>query len=130
MKDEYKIYVVYLLTIIFLLVIGTVCNGQTSLTDKEFNKTKKGLSIVEFFADWNKDNTCDWIKDITNVKSYRMNLDSKTAKDYEIKVLPTLIIFYNGKEIKRFEGNINFQLCPKRTPKKVQKAVNDLLTIE
>ena len=65
MKDEYKIYIVYLLTIIFLLVIGTVCNGQTSLTDKEFNKLLSSSDtitkivnllenkMIEGFIKWN-----------------------------------------------------------------------------
>jgi thioredoxin-like negative regulator of GroEL len=54
-------------------------------------------------------------------------LESETAENYEIKVLPTLIVFNNGEEVERFEGNISFQLCPRRTPKKVQKVIDGLM---
>ena len=54
-------------------------------------------------------------------------MDTETAKNYEITVLPTLIVFENGKEINRLEGDISFKLCPKRTPKKVQKIIDNLL---
>ena len=44
-----------------------------------------------------------------------------------LPVLPTVIVFNNGEEIKRFEGNISFKLCPKRTPKKIQKEIDKLV---
>ena len=89
--------------------------------------TSQTVKVRYFNAEWNEANQCNWIKDIVNAKSYRIDLESQTAKDYKIKVLPTLIVFNDGEEIKRFEGNISFKICPKRTPKKVQKVVNNLI---
>lgn len=126
MKDSLRIFFVYAILILFVLLFSLTCNSQTTVNDKTFNTTQVGVSVVEFCAEWNEANQCNWIKDIVNAKSYRIDLESQTAKDYKIKVLPTLIVFNDGEEIKRFEGNISFKICPKRTPKKIQKLVNNL----
>jgi hypothetical protein len=126
MKDSLRIFFVYAILILFVLLFSLTCNSQTTVNDKTFNTTQIGVSVVEFCAEWNEANQCNWIKDIVNAKSYRIDLESQTAKDYKIKVLPTLIVFNDGEEIKRFEGNISFKICPKRTPKKIQKLVNNL----
>ena len=126
MKDSFRIFIVYAILTLFVLFFSITCNSQTTVNDKTFNTTQTGISIVEFCAEWNEANQCNWIKDIVNAKSYRIDLESQTAKDYKIKVLPTLIVFNDGEEIKRFEGNISFKICPKRTPKKIQKLVNNL----
>ena len=127
MKDNTKIFALYLGLLAMILLLGMTCSAQTVVNDKTFNKTQSGITIVEFWADWNKGNECSWIKDIKDASSFRIDLVSETAKKYDIKVLPTLIVFNNGEEIERFEGNISFQLCPKRTPKKVKKIVSNLM---
>ena len=66
MKGEYKIYITYLFVLLLMLIGGMTCSGQTILTDKTFNKSKNGISLVEFWAAWNKDNECKWIKDVTS----------------------------------------------------------------
>ena len=130
MKDgaeSWAIFGIYCFIIIIMLLLGTYASAQTVVNDKTFNKTKQGISVVEFWAEWNKANECNWIKKIDDVKIFRIDLESETAKEYEIAVLPTIIVFNNGEEIKRFEGDLSFKLCPKRTPKKVQKVVDNLL---
>ena len=115
---------------IFSLIIsalGYSVNGQTVVNDKTFKKTQTGITIVEFWADWNKKNECLWVKDLKNTKCFRIDIKTSTAEDYNIKVLPTIIVFNNGEEIKRFEGNIKFQLCEVETPLKVQKIIDKLL---
>ena len=127
MKDSFTIFGVYMLVIVMMLFLGITCSAQTTLNDKTFYKSQEGLCVVEFWAEWNKNNECDWINKIEKLTYYRINLDSEAAKNYEIKVLPTLIVFNNGEEIERFEGNLSFKLCPKSTPKKVKKIVKKVL---
>jgi len=127
MEDNIKIYIFCVIFLISVLFFTIHCGGQTIVNDKTFHVTKKGVSVVEFWADWNKSNECNWIADILNAKSYRINLESQAASDYNISVLPTVIVFNNGQEVKRFEGNISFKLCPKRTPKKIQKEINNII---
>jgi hypothetical protein len=130
MKDGselWAIFGVYCFILIIMLLIGTFASAQTIVNDKTFSKTNQGIVLVEFWAEWNKANECNWIVKIDDTKSFRIDLESETAKEYEITVLPTIIVFNNGEEIKRFEGDLSFKLCPKRTPKKIKKVVEGLL---
>mgnify|MGYP003109889202 CR=1 FL=1 len=126
-KIKKKVFLLYMSIVIIIMFLSITCNGQMLITDKTFTKSQSGITVVEFWSDWNKENECFWLEDISNAKTYRIDLESQTADDYEIKVLPTLIVFNNGEEIDRFEGNISFQLCPRRTPKKVQKVIDGLM---
>ena len=126
-KIKKKGFLIYVGFIILLILVSITCNGQVLITDKTFNKSQSGITVVEFWSEWNKENECFWLEEISNAKTYRIDLESETAENYEIKVLPTLIVFNNGEEVERFEGNISFQLCPRRTPKKVQKVIDGLM---
>ena len=112
--------------LLMMLLIGINCSGQTILNDKNFNECQDGLSVVEFWADWNESNNCDWLSKIEGAKIYRINIDSQISENYDIKVLPTIIVFLNGNEITRFEGNLSFKLCPKSTPRKLRKVLNKI----
>ena len=79
----------YLLTFILLLV-GTQVVAQDWVTDKEFDGAISGknafeedydIVIIEFYADFNKDNAFkDWEK-LEGVKYYRCNIaDSPDSK--------------------------------------------------
>ena len=126
-KIKKKGFLIYVGFVILLILVSITCNGQALITDKTFNKSQSGITVVEFWSEWNKENECFWLEEISNAKTYRIDLESETAENYEIKVLPTLIVFNNGEEVERFEGNISFQLCPRRTPKKVQKVIDGLM---
>ena len=126
-KIKKKVFLLYMSIVIIIMFLSITCNGQMLITDKTFTKSQSGITVVEFWSDWNKENECFWLEQISNAKTYRIDLESQTAEDYEIKVLPTLIVFNNGEEVKRFEGNISFELCPRRIPKKVQKVIDGLM---
>ena len=127
MEDKTKIVVGYMFVLLIVLLFGIKANAQVYVNDNTFKLTQTGISVVEFYADWNKDNKCNWIADIAGAKSYRVDLNSETARNYNIDVLPTLILFNDGTEVYRFEGNLSFKLCPKKAPKKVQKVVNKII---
>ena len=114
------------ITVIFLM-IGTSISAQTVLTDKHFDDSQIGVTVVEFWASWNSANECVWLEDIEDAEIYRIDLDTDAAKDNKITVLPTIIIFNDGEEMERFEGDISFSLCSETTPKKVQKEIDELI---
>lgn len=122
-----KVFLMYIGLVLILMLFSLTCNGQAVITDKTFTKSQSGITVVEFWSDWNKENECFWLEEISDAKTFRIDLESETAEEYKIKVLPTLIVFNNGEEVERFEGNISFQLCPRRTPKKVQKVIDGLM---
>ena len=113
--------------LIFIFLSTLTVSSQTILTDKNFDNSQIGVAIVEFWAEWNSKNECIWLEDLEDAEAYRIDLNTDAAKDNDITVLPTVIIFNDGEEVKRFEGDISFSLCPEETPKKVQKQINELM---
>ena len=108
-------------------MIGASIEAQTMLTDKDFDLTQEGVTVVEFWADWNSKNECTWLADLVDAELYRIDLNTSAAKKYEVKVLPTILIFDEGEEVGRFEGDITFSLCPEKTPLQVQKKIDKLM---
>ena len=115
--------------IVFIILICStaLCSGQMMITDKDFDMTQEGVSVVEFWADWNSKNECVWLENIEDAEVYRIDLNTDAAKDNKITVLPTVLIFDEGEEIGRFEGDITFSLCPEKTPNKVQKEIDKVM---
>ena len=113
--------------IIILIFICSTCSAQQMLTDKNFDMSQEGVTVVEFWADWNSKNECVWLEDIADAEVYRIDLNTDAAKENKITVLPTVLIFDEGEEIERFEGDITFSLCPEKTPVKVQKEIDKLV---
>jgi len=84
------------------------------LTDKNFaNITRNGVTIVDFWAEWCT--PCKMLVPVMNeiadelkgeVKVGKLNVETsrQVAAKYNIKNIPTVIIFKNGKEVKRLVG--------------------------
>ncbi len=84
------------------------------LTDQNFlNKTKAGLVLVDFWASWCM--PCKMMIPVLNevaaevngkVTIAKVNVDEQkaTAARFGIRSIPTMILFQNGKEVKRIVG--------------------------
>ena len=102
-----------------LLILGilvtSLFGGVRELTDENFKKaTNRGLVVVEFWATWNEANKVsildEW--DTFDAKVYRVNIDSYPniqAKN-DVVILPTIIFYDEGEEVKRLQGDMSFSL--------------------
>jgi len=84
------------------------------LNDQNFNnQTKTGVVLVDFWAEWCM--PCKLMVPVLNelaeetgkkVTIAKLNVDesNKTASQFAVRSIPTLILFKNGKEIHRFVG--------------------------
>ena len=116
--------------IILGLVITSLLGGVRELTDENFNKaTNRGLVAVEFYATWNEANKVEAIDewDSFDAKVYRVNIDSypKIQADNNVVILPTIIFYDEGEEVKRLQGDMSFTL--KVTTKQLDEIIEEIL---
>ena len=118
-----------------LLILGilvtSLFGGVRELTDENFKKaTNRGLVVVEFWATWNEGNKVsildEW--DTFDAKVYRVNIDSYPniqAKN-DVVILPTIIFYDEGEEVKRLQGDMSFSL--KVTTKELDNIIEEILS--
>ena len=84
------------------------------------------VCVVQFNAGWNSANDVEWVDDFKDcdIKYIDIATDTEAQSDYEIVVVPTIIVF-NGKEIKRFQADISFAM--KATEDDVQEVVDEII---
>jgi thioredoxin-like negative regulator of GroEL len=109
-----------LLIYILLFLVGGYCFGQ------EIGKSN-GILVVEFYADWNKHNSCKYLNELKECQTLIIDIDKqKDLKEkYNIEVLPTIVLFNNSEEVCRFKANLLFQLNVKK--KEVQAKIDSII---
>ena len=113
MKPTWKIFSVYMLIIIFMILANTTF-GQ--------------ITVTHFNASWNKANGVDWIMDLEDcdTKGYvDIAKEADLAKEHKIAVIPTIIIFKDGEEVARFQADLSFKMVA--TKEEVQEEIDELL---
>ena len=121
MKETWKIFGTYLLVLFFILV----CNNAFSQT----KFCKQEICVVEFNADWNKDNSVRWLDSLENCGVTRVSIDEnkitqQQKEDFGIVVVPTIIVF-NGIEVKRFQACLRFKMGATR--EEVQATIDEII---
>ena len=112
---EYRIEIstyLYVFMMILMFACGTAL-GQTFATNETFkDNIAKDITVIEFWADWNKANQFEELIKLKDYSVYRIDImncmDIQTK--YNVTAIPTIIIFDNGVEKERFSPNIMFQL--------------------
>ena len=116
------------LLLLLLLICLTVHANVEFLNNNNFNnKISKGIVVVEYWAEWNNANKFKELKDLKDCTVYRACIAKCTeaASKYNIKAIPTVIIYDNGEEVARFSPNIMLQL--EATGKDVQSAIDEIV---
>jgi len=86
-----------------------------------------GMVVVEFNASFNSSNEVEWLPKLSDCEVQRVDItaDSRWSKEYKIVVVPTLVIFNNNEESKRFQANI--MMTMEATRKEVQDAIDEII---
>jgi len=113
MKPQSKIFAVYLLIILFILV-ANISFGQ--------------IKIMHFNAGWNSANDVEWFSKLTDCKTKGhadIAVDAEAQAKYKIAVVPTIIIFKDGEEVARFQADLSFKMVA--TKEEVQEEIDNQL---
>ena len=113
MNANPKTFTLYLL-IILLVLLTNISFGQ--------------ITITQFNAGWNSTNDVSWLKKLTDVDKIKyidIAENTKAQNKYEIVVVPTIIVFYEGEEVKRFQADISFAM--KATKEDVQEVIDEIM---
>ena len=116
--------------LIMTMLLTSLFGGVRELTDENFKKaTNRGLVVVEFWATWNEANKVSVIDewDSFDAKVYRLNIDlyPKIQADNNVVILPTIIFYDDGEEVKRLQGDMTFTL--KTTTDELDEIVEEIL---
>ena len=116
MNITWRLMAMYMLVIV-LVLLSSLVFGQKIC--------KKDICVVEFNAGWNDKNSVGFLDSVTDCGVKRINIDKGDWKDkYDIVIVPTIIVF-NGKEVKRFQADLSFQLKAKLVD--VEEVVDELI---
>tara|TARA_R110001606_G_scaffold394211_1_gene564905 strand:- start:198 stop:575 length:378 start_codon:yes stop_codon:yes gene_type:complete len=124
MRRDYtvwKLFGGYLLILLFM-ILSSSAYGQSYECNED-------ICVVEFNASWNSTNNVVWLTKLTDVGTKRILIDKGTwQKDFSIFVTPTVIIFVNGKETKRYQANI--MMVIEETQEIVQEKIDEIIMEE
>ena len=103
---------------IYVLVLFLVCFAQ---------KASAQIVVTHFNAAWNDPNKVKYIGELTDCDIVYVDIAvaPKLQAKHEIIVVPTVVIFKDGEEVKRFQADISFSM--KATRKDMQAIIDELL---
>ena len=114
---------------ILLWVIPYQCLSQSLIDKSQLKEAQMSTEpiVVEFWADWNDSNKCHFLGSLKDCRIYRVCIEDypDLAESYKIKVLPTIIVFNKTEIIKRFKGNLMFQLDVEK--KEIQAVIDSII---
>ena len=121
MRRDYTVWKLFggYLLILLLMVVSSSANGQTYTCDED-------ICVVEFNASWNDANNVTWLYKLSDCETKRILIDKGSwQKEFSIVVTPTIIIFVDGEEKKRYQANI--MMVMEATRKEVQEKIDEII---
>ena len=85
------------------------------------------IVVTHFNAAWNDPNKVSYIGKLTDCEIVYVDIAvaPKLQEKHEIVVVPTVVIFKDGEEVKRFQADISFSM--KATRKDMQAIIDEVL---
>ena len=121
MKQDYTIWKIFsgYLLILLMMFISNTANGQSPC--------EEDLCVVQFNAGFNEANKVIWVSELSDCSTKFIDIqkDTKATGKYKIVVVPTIIVFYGGEEVARFQANI--MMTMEATKKEIQEKVDEIL---
>ena len=97
-----------------LVTLILVCNSAFSQ-----------VVVTQFNADWNSTNDVEWFQKLNDCELAKVDIvkETKLQEKHKIVIVPTIIIFKDGEEIKRYQADLSFKMLATR--KEIQEFINE-----
>jgi len=84
------------------------------------------VKVVHFNAGWNSANDVAWFSKLSDAGKESLSIDdADIQKKYAIAIVPTIIVFDEGDEVKRFQADLSFKMVATR--EEIQEYIDELI---
>tara|TARA_R100001163_G_scaffold44813_1_gene33776 strand:- start:3 stop:302 length:300 start_codon:yes stop_codon:yes gene_type:complete len=83
------------------------------------------ITVTHFNAEWNNTNKVGWFEKLSDCDLVYVDIvkDPKLQQKHKIIIVPTIVIYKDGEEVKRFQADISFAMAATR--REVQEAIDE-----
>jgi thiol-disulfide isomerase/thioredoxin len=113
MKDPmWKMLLGYLF-VLFFMCWASVSNAQ--------------IVVTQYNAEWNDANKVSWLNKLSDCDITKVDIvkQPKLQTKHKIVVVPTIIVFKDGEEVKRFQADVSFKMAATR--EEIQDYIDELI---
>ena len=113
LDTTWKLFIGYCLVLLLILISSG--NALAQITVSHFN------------AEWNKTNGVEWLDKLNDCDVTEVDIvkEPKLQKKHKIVVVPTIIVFKDGEEVKRFQADVSFKMVATR--EELQEYIDELI---
>lgn len=84
------------------------------------------VKVIHFNAGWNSANDVEWFNKLSDAGKKSLSIDDQDIqKKYAIAIVPTIIVFDEGEEVKRFQADLSFKMSATR--EEIQEYIDELI---
>lgn len=84
------------------------------------------VKVVHFNASWNEANNVEWFNKLSDANKKSLSIDDGDVQaKYAIAIVPTIVVFDDGEEVKRFQADISFKMSATR--EEIQEYIDELI---
>ena len=84
------------------------------------------VKVIHFNAGWNEANDVEWFDKLSDAGKKSLSIDdADIQKKYAIAIVPTIIVFDDGEEVKRYQADLSFKMVATR--EEIQEYIDELI---
>jgi hypothetical protein len=84
------------------------------------------VKVIHFNAGWNEANDVEWFNKLSDAGKKSLSIDdTEIQKKYAIAIVPTIIVFDDGEEVKRYQADLSFKMVATR--EEIQEYIDELI---
>ena len=84
------------------------------------------VKVIHFNAGWNSANDVEWFDKLSDANKKSLSIDDGDIQaKYSIAIVPTIIVFDDGEEVKRYQADLSFKMVATR--EEIQEYIDELI---